>query len=96
VFEKGSLGNGSTERSAGGIRRQFSTPVTVRLSEASIDVWDGFEEEFGVDIAYRRPGYLFLARTKETADHLRETVQMQNDLGVPTAYLAPGERLTSA
>lgn len=91
VFEKGSLGNGSTERSAGGIRRQFSTPVNVRLSEASIDVWERFEAEFGVDIDYRRSGYLFLARSADDATHLRETVRMQNDLGVPTQLLDPAE-----
>lgn len=89
VFEQGSLGNGSTERSAGGIRRQFSTPVNVKLSEASARVWDDFEELFGVDIDYRRPGYLFLARTVETAEQFEDTVAMQNELGVPTELLGP-------
>ena len=89
VCEKSTLGAGSTERSAGGIRTQFSTPVNVELSKASIDVWDDFETEFGVDIAYRRPGYLFLARTEATARAFRENVAMQNDLGVPSEFLSP-------
>ena len=89
VFEKGSLGNGSTERSAGGIRRQFSTPINVRLSDASIEVWDRFEDRFGIDIDYRHNGYLFLARSSESASQLAETAEMQQDLGVPTDVLDP-------
>lgn len=89
LCEKGSLGAGSTGRSAGGIRAQFSTPVNVALSLASLTVWDSFEERFGVDIAHRRVGYLFLAREAETAERLRDNVAMQNELGVPSEFLDP-------
>jgi sarcosine oxidase subunit beta len=89
LFEKGTLGSGSTGRSGGGIRSQFSTPVNVELSRASKRVWDEFEERFGVDIRRRRVGYLFLAREADTADALRENVAMQNDHGVPSTYLSP-------
>ncbi|WP_134668632.1 NAD(P)/FAD-dependent oxidoreductase [Halorussus marinus] len=89
LLEKGSLGMGSTARSAGGIRSQFSTRVNVELSVASRAVWDDFAERFGVDIAYRKSGYLFVARTEATAERFREDVAMQNDLGVDTEYLDP-------
>lgn len=91
VLERSSLGGGSTERSAGGIRAQFSTPVNVDLSLLSLEVWEGFEEVFGVDIAHRRTGYLFLARTEETAAAFEANVRMQNDRGVPSEYLEPAE-----
>lgn len=91
VYEKGTLGSGSTGRSGGGIRSQFSTAVNVDLSLASKRVWDGFEEQFGVDIRRRRVGYLFLAREPATADALRESVSMQNDRGVPSTYLSAAE-----
>ncbi|MFC7007576.1 NAD(P)/FAD-dependent oxidoreductase [Halalkalicoccus salilacus] len=91
VCEKGSLGGGSTGRSAGGIRAQFSTPVNVELSLVSFETWDAFEERFGVDIAHRRVGYLFLAREEATAERLRENVAMQNERGVPSAFLTPEE-----
>lgn len=89
LCESDSLGTGSTARSAGGIRTQFSTPVNVRLSIESLRVWEAFEELFGVDIAHRQSGYLFLARTPETADRFRESVAMQNDLGVDSEFLSP-------
>jgi sarcosine oxidase subunit beta len=89
VYEKGSLGNGSTERSVGGIRAQFSTPVNVELSLASMAVWEEFEAEFGTDISYRRPGYLFAAREEATARAFEKQVAMQNDRGVPSELLDP-------
>jgi sarcosine oxidase subunit beta len=91
VCEQGSLGAGSTERAVGGIRTQFSTPVNVELSKASVAVWDGFAEDFGVDIAYRRPGYLFVAREKETAATFRDNVAMQVEHGVTAEYLDPAD-----
>jgi sarcosine oxidase, subunit beta len=89
VCEKGSIGAGSTERAAGGIRAQFSTPTNVELSVASMAVWDAFEERFGTDIDYRKNGYCFLARTEETAAALEAAVAMQNELGVPSEVLSP-------
>ena len=91
VLEKGSLGMGSTARAAGGIRQQFSTEVNVRLSLASLPTWETFEERFGVDLAFRRHGYLFLAREPDTERTLRENVAMQNALGVPSELLSPEE-----
>ncbi len=91
VCEAGALGGGSTGRAAGGIRTQFSTRVNVELSLASIPVWESFADEFGVDIDYRRPGYLFLARTEETADAFRANVEMQNDAGAPSRVLDPDD-----
>lgn len=91
LFERRSLGTASTARAAGGIRSQFETPVNVELSEASKRVWDEFERRFGVDIGYRKVGYLFLARTEATAERFRRTVEMQRERGAGTRYLDPAE-----
>jgi sarcosine oxidase subunit beta len=91
VCEKGSLGDGSTSRALGGIRTQFSTPVNVELSLASLPVWESFEERFGVDIAYRQTGYLFLARIEESAGLLEEQVAMQREHGADTQLLTSEE-----
>nr|WP_255359041.1 FAD-dependent oxidoreductase [Haladaptatus sp. R4] len=93
LCERSNIGAGSTERSAGGIRAQFSTPVNVALSRASMRVWDRFEDEFDADISHRRSGYLFLARTDDSVAELAETVTMQNEQGVPSELLTPEEAL---
>lgn len=89
VCEREHIGAGSTERSVGGIRAQYSTTVNVELSVASLDVWERFERSFGTDIAYRQAGYLFLTRDTETAEVFRENVTMQKEVGVPSEYLSP-------
>lgn len=91
LCERGSLGDGSTARAAGGIRSQFSTRTNVELSLASKPVWNAFEERFGVDIGFRKNGYLFLARADATADRFRENASMQQDLGAATELLTPEE-----
>jgi sarcosine oxidase subunit beta len=89
VIERGSVGAENSVRTGGGIRAQFGTRVNVELSRESIRLWESFDEAFGVDVDYRRPGYLFLARTEATASGLRENVALQNDLGIDSAFLAP-------
>ncbi|USZ73677.1 NAD(P)/FAD-dependent oxidoreductase [Natronosalvus halobius] len=91
IFEKSTPGSGSTGRSGGGIRSQFSTPVNVELSTTSRPHWDAFEDEFETDIRRRRVGYLFLARDEPTARQLEKDVKMQNEYGVPSEYLEPNE-----
>lgn len=91
VLEKASVGAGATDRAAGGIRQQFSTEVSIRLSQESIQVWKQFEEDFSIDIGYHRSGYLYVARKASTADLLRETIPFQNDYGVESEFLTPEE-----
>lgn len=91
LFEKSHLGAGSTGRSGGGIRVQFSSPENVKLSLESKKVWNTFEEKFETDVRRREIGYLFLARNQETAQTLRENVEMQNSLGAETEFLSQNE-----
>ena len=91
VLEKSTLGSGSTDRANGGIRAQFSSPVSAQLSMESIAVWERFKELFGTEIGYRRPGYLFLARRESTAERFRKNVRQQNRLGVDSEFLTPAE-----
>lgn len=89
VLEKGSLGSGSTDRANGGIRAHFSSPVSSKLSQRSIEVWESFKTEFDTYLEYRRPGYLFMARTEETAERFRENVRKQEELGVESEFVSP-------
>lgn len=91
VCERSTLGAGSTERALGGIRAQFSTPANVALSKRAMAVWDDFEESFGVDIGYRKHGYLFVTVEAETAARFERTVETQREYGVPSEYLDPAD-----
>jgi len=90
VFERSVIGgSGSSERSAGGIRLQFSTPSNVKLSLTSMKTWSNFDAQFDFDIGFRRMGYLFVARDRATADQFRANVTMQNELGVESQLIEP-------
>jgi sarcosine oxidase subunit beta len=94
LFERDSLGLQSTARSAGGIRAQFETPVNVDLSLESKRIWNTFEDEFGVDIGYRKTGYLFLTRTVAGAETFRKSVEMQQSRGAASVYLDPTDAVS--
>jgi len=94
VLERDRIGAGSTPRAGGGIREQFSTPESIALSKKSIEVWEQFETTFGTDIEYHRPGYLYLARTKRTAEQIRTLVEIHKEHDVPSTYLSPDEAAT--
>ncbi len=94
LLEKDLLAQGSTGLSVGGIRHQFSHPANIRLSQQSVRVFEGFREEFGVDIGYRKAGYLFLAGKEGTWRDFLTSVETQRRLGVPVEALEPPEILS--
>ncbi|MFB6160225.1 MAG: NAD(P)/FAD-dependent oxidoreductase [Haloferacaceae archaeon] len=89
VVEKSEIGSGASRRGSGGIRAQFETPVSIDLSLRSMEAWEAFGSEFGVDVGYRRPGYLLLAREEATAAVFRRNVATQNERGVPAEVISP-------
>lgn len=91
VLERSSIGAGNTDRSIGGIRAQFSTPVQIEFAVKSMEVWEEFEERFGVDIEHRQNGYLYLARSEQVSETFHDNVALQNEYGVPSEFLTPEE-----
>ncbi len=88
LVERDSLAAGSTSRSAGGIRAQFSDELNVRIALRSL-------EEFGrMDgIDFRQHGYLFLLDRDEDVASFREALALQHRLGVPSRELSVDEAL---
>ncbi len=87
LLERDTLGSGSTGRSAGGIRSQFSTEVNIRFSLESLRFW----REHAAEMDYREIGYLFLATTPPEAEQFTRNIALQNALGVPSRLVTPAE-----
>lgn len=81
------LGLGSTSKSAGGVRHQFSTEVNVRLSIESIRFFETFDRTMGSPIEFRQWGYLLFTARESTAASLRANRDLQTRLGVPVEWL---------
>jgi sarcosine oxidase subunit beta len=83
-------GLGSTSKSMGGVRAQFATPVNIRMSLYSIDVFSRFEELTGQTADYRAHGYLFAATKESHLKYLRENQEKQRALGLTnTEMISP-------
>ncbi len=84
------FGEGSTARSAGGLRQQFSTPENILLSQATLSMLRDAKGMFGADadVAFREQGYLLLA-SPHGAHVLRENHDVQQASGADIRLLAP-------
>ena len=85
-------GLGSTGKSMGGVRAQFSTDVNIRMSIYSIPFLARFEEATGHPSGYKPHGYLFMATNDGHMNYLRTNIARQKALGLKNVeLLAPDD-----
>ena len=84
-------GKGSTGKSMGGVRAQFSTPVNIQMSRYSIDFFSRFDEVVGHPADYRAHGYLFCATSERHLEYLKTNRERQLALGVNNVELVSRE-----
>ena len=96
VIERESAqGKGSTGKSMGGVRAQFSTPINIEMSLYSIPFYATFDERLGYPAGYRPQGYLFLATKQSHLDYLRANFAKQTALGLKTVRILSAEEIKS-
>ena len=93
IERESSQGKGSTGKSMGGVRAQFSTPVNIQMSLYSIPFYSKFEEVVGHPADYRPQGYLFLATKQSHLNYLHDNFERQKKLGLKTARLLPADEI---
>src|SRR6266550_4081919 len=86
-------GKGSTGKSMGGVRAQFSTPVNIQMSHYSIDFFSKFDEVVGHPADYRAHGYLFCATSEKHLDYLKANRERQIALGVTNVEWVSPEQI---
>ncbi|MGA9472985.1 MAG: FAD-dependent oxidoreductase [Terriglobales bacterium] len=96
VLERESAqGKGSTGKSMGGVRAQFSTPVNIQMSLYSIPFYATFEERLGYPCDYRPQGYLFCATSDKHIAYLRANYEKQVAMGLKNVRLVGGDEIRS-
>ena len=80
-------GKGSTGKSMGGVRAQFSTPVNIQMSLYSIPFYAGFDERLGSPAGYRPQGYLFCATNEKHLAYLKTNFEKQVAMGLKDVRL---------
>jgi sarcosine oxidase subunit beta len=94
VIERESAqGKGSTGKSMGGVRSQFSTAVSIQMSLYSIPFYARFEERLGYPCDYRPQGYLFCATTDQHMAYLRTNYALQVKMGLKDVRRMEGEEI---
>jgi len=94
VMERESAqGKGSTGKSMGGVRAQFSTPASIQMSLYSIPFYASLEERLGHPSGYRPQGYLFCATNERHMAYLRANYEKQVALGLKDVRLITAEEI---
>jgi sarcosine oxidase, subunit beta len=88
-------GKGSTGKSMGGVRAQFSTPVNIQMSLYSIPFYASFDERLGHPCDYRPQGYLFCATSDHHMAYLRTNYEKQVAMGLKNVRLIEGSEIRS-
>jgi sarcosine oxidase subunit beta len=95
VLEReGQQGLGSTGKSMGGVRAQFSTAVNIRMSLYSIPIFAAFDEITGHPSGYKSHGYLFVATAAAHLEYLRRNYERQAALGLRGVELLGPEEVS--
>jgi sarcosine oxidase subunit beta len=91
LLEKSMLGAGATGKCAGGIRTQFSTEINIQFSLLSREVFERFQQEFGVDPEFHPIGYLFLASREYQWETLKANAELMRRMNLDVALLDQSE-----
>ncbi|MDA4128963.1 MAG: FAD-binding oxidoreductase [Thaumarchaeota archaeon] len=91
MLERSKAGAGSTSASLGGFRHQFSSELSVRLSQRSVSIIERFEELTGYDPLVSHDGYVFIASTEPSFNQLKKNRDLQRGLGVRVELLSKEE-----
>jgi sarcosine oxidase subunit beta len=93
VLERGYLNAGASGRNGGGVRTQWSTPTMIRLARRSMQLCDRFAVEMGVNVWFRRGGYLFLAPDRAQRARLERNAALHRREGLRTRVIGRREAL---
>ena len=91
LIERDELGAGSTSKAAGGVRAQFSDALNIQLGARSLRAFADFGARPGQEIDFQQVGYLFLLSRQQDVAAFERSIELQNQLGVPSRLIDPGE-----
>ena len=91
IVERDGVCSGSTALASGGIRHQYANRIGIELTCRSIETFESFGAEFGVNPQFRQHGYLIVVTTEAERAQAERNVDLQRKLGVEVDLLEPDE-----
>lgn len=86
LLERRTLCSGTTGFSSAIVRQHYSSPVLAAMARRSLRTFQRFAEEVGGDAGFRQTGMIIGVRAQDL-DALRDTVAMQQGLGIDTRLI---------
>jgi len=96
VLEKEYLASGATGRCGAGVRQQWGTEMNLRMSIASVKMFETMNQdlEYDGDIEFKQGGYLLLAYTDAGWEQFQKNVALQRSFGLDVKMCTPAEAKT--
>lgn len=91
LLEMGEFASGSTSKAAGGVRAQFSDPINIELGARGLSAFENFHIRPGYAIDLHQVGYLFLLTTPAQVETYRQSIALQNAMGIESRLLSREE-----
>jgi sarcosine oxidase, subunit beta len=91
LLERSYVNAGASGRNGGGVRAQWTTPTMIRLAQRSLAIGERFAAEMGINVWFRRGGYLFLASTPELVARIERNAALHGQHGMRTRIIGPAE-----
>lgn len=88
VLEKSFPCAGSTGRCIGGIRQQYTHPLSINVMLESVRIFSSLKQEFGKEIEWYPGGYLFLAHSEDKKNTYLKAIQIQQKYGIPVRFVS--------
>ncbi|MEO0091793.1 MAG: FAD-binding oxidoreductase [candidate division WOR-3 bacterium] len=88
IIEKNFPCYGSTGRCIGGIRQQYSHPLSILVMKESVKIFSSLKEELGKDIEWYQGGYLFLAHSEDKMQTYLKAIEIQKQYGLLVRFIS--------
>jgi sarcosine oxidase subunit beta len=90
IDQHASWGRGQNRAAIGGIRATHSDPAKIKICQASLRIIQTMQDEQGIDLEWRRGGYLFVAYDSIREEALRQLLSSQQAAGLEISWIDPG------
>ena len=89
VLDKGEPWSDASGANAGTLSVQVKRREVLRLTRASIQLWERMAEDYGINVGFGRPGGLRVATTDAEVEYLDRAVREQQEEGIEVDLLQP-------
>lgn len=88
VLERHYLCSGASGRNGGGVRAQWSSPLMIQLMRESLELCEDFTSKMGINVWFRKGGYIFFSRNDDKKKSLEASVKLQQSMGLSTQFIS--------